>query len=361
MTYVGDLFGHDIFITYSHGDDGNGRALLQSWSAEFTQALELELRLDRRLRPLRIFIDKDHRPDHGVDPMKPLTDQLKSQIERSALLVVLMSPDYLASDWCKQEREWWANRQLALEMPSAGRIAVVRILPTDSAWPSPLTDSAGQPLVGFPFHASSDGLARPLGWTDSPHSSSPKFKQALIGIVSRLVCALDDTKKRLQEIQQSRAEAEKLQAEGGQAVYLHGRVAQASVWKRAATTLDARSFAVLPGEPEQVARDHAKRQQASERRIEKMSACDALLLLGTDDGDALDADLVVVGKHDRQSARARSNRLLPCALLDTVGAPVATSVRKSTARNLQIDWLDCTQADWGPLVRQWLAKRGAQS
>ena len=47
---------------------------------------------------------------------------------------------------------------------------------------------------------------------------------------------------------------------------------------------------------------------------------------------ALDADLVVVGKHDRQSARARARHRLPCGLLNTVGQTLQTPVRTATAR-----------------------------
>jgi hypothetical protein len=83
--------------------------------------------------------------------------------------------------------------------------------------------------------------------------------------------------------------------------------------------------------------------------------------MGTDDTRALDADLVVVGKHDRQSARARSNHLLPCGLLDTIGASIATPVRKATARIVQADWIDGTQTPWTPAIQKWLSDKSAQS
>jgi hypothetical protein len=105
--------------------------------------------------------------------------------------------------------------------------------------------------------------------------------------------------------------------------------------------------------------DAKQQQRIREQRVELMSSCDALLLLGTEDGYALDADLVTVGKHDRQSARARSNRLLPCGVLNTVGNVIATEVRKRTARNLQTDWLDATQAAWPAGVVQWLQGKSA--
>jgi hypothetical protein len=85
------------------------------------------------------------------------------------------------------------------------------------------------------------------------------------------------------------------------------------------------------------------------------------MLLLSKKGRTLDADLLAVAKHDRNSARARSLRLLPCGLLDTVGTEIATLVRRKTAYNLQADWLDGTQPGWLDDVRDWLAKRGTQT
>ena len=137
MAYVGLPFSHDIFVSYSHGDDGTGQAYLQPWSTAFAKELERELRADRKYRQeLRIFLDQDQRPSVGIDPMAPLTDQLREHIGGSALLLVLMSPDYLASGWCQGERDWWSARQKELGLPSEERIAVVRIWPTEEQWPS---------------------------------------------------------------------------------------------------------------------------------------------------------------------------------------------------------------------------------
>ena len=363
MTYAGLPFTNDLFVSYSHGDDGSGGAYLQPWSAAFAKELARELRSDRKFRlDLQVFLDQDHRPGQGVDPMAPLTEQLRERIAGSALLVVLMSPDYLASAWCTEERDWWCARQLELGVPAEERIAVVHIWPTDEAWPSALTDSRGHPLVGFDFYQAAEGMPpRPLGWAEMPGPFGPDFRKALLGIVGRLYPKLDAMKARADEHRRAAEEAARLAQPGGQSIYLHGRVDHAVAWERAAITLTDSGFAVVPGEPDAVEHDPKKLQTVRERRVEALTACDALLLLGTEDGRALDADLVVVGKHDRQSARARSNRLLPCGLLDTVGPAIATPVRKATARIVQADWIDGTQPQWAPKVQRWLVGKSAQA
>ena len=356
--HVGSPFSSDLFISYSHGDDGAGNGYLQPWSAAFARELERELRADRKFRStLRVFLDQDLRPGQGVDPMAPLTEQLHSQIAESALLVILMSPDYLASKWCGDERAWWFARQQELGLPTEERVAVVKIWPTDEPWPSALTDSRGAPLVGFAFHAEGNGPPRPLGWEEMPGPFGKEFRKALLGIVGRLYPKLEATKARLTELARAKADVERLAQRGGQSLYLHGRADRAEAWERAALALTASGFAVVPGEPDPVEQDVRKLQSIRERRVEALSACDALLLVGTDDTRALDADLVVVGKHDRQSARARSNHLLPCGLLNTVGGVLVTPVRNATARIVQAEWIDGTQPTWTPAVQQWLGAK----
>ncbi|QTF94213.1 TIR domain-containing protein [Halomonas sp. BM-2019] len=360
MSYVGLPFTHDLFVSYSHGADDGGNAFLKEWSVAFVKELEQELRTDRKYRDgLSVFLDEDHRQQRGVDPMAPLTDQLQREIGASALLMVLMSPDYLASDWCAKERDWWCTRQAQRNLPAEGHLAVVRIWPTEPPWPPALTDASGHPLVGFPFYSSDDMPVRPFGWVEVPGPFGSDFRKALLGIVGRLYPKLDDLKTLLDERLRAEDEAARLVQTGGQSIYLHGRADHAREWERAGIALTDDGFVVLPGEPDPVEHDPHRLQEARERRVETMSACDALLLLGTEDGLALDLDLVVVGKHDRQSARARSNRLLPCGLLDTVGEPIATPVRRANARNVQADWLDGTRDPWTPEVRRWLGEKSA--
>lgn len=365
MAYVGLPFLHDVFVSYSHGDDGSGQSYLQPWSLAFARELERELRSDRRFRQnLRVFLDDDHRPGQGIDPMAPLTDQLRDDIGASAILLVLMSPDYLASKWCADERDWWFGSQAAHGLPADERVAVVRIWPTGTEpWPAALTDARGHQLVGFPFSEPVEGSDshRPLGWFELPGPFSMAFRKALIAIVGRLYPRLDALKATLESRVRADAEIARLGGDGGQTIYLHGRADHAKAWEAAGMALIESGYAIVPGEPDAVEHDPKKLQDVRERRVEALCGCDALLLLGTDDGRALDADLVVVGKHDRQSARARSNRLLPCGLLDTAGAAVATPVRRATARIMQTDWLDGTRNPWTTEVQRWLNEKAQRA
>ncbi len=363
MSYVGPPFAHDVFVSYSHGDfDGDGNSPLKRWSQAFARELESELRVHPKFgRELALFLDSHHHAGQGVDPMAGLTEQLRKDIGNSALVTVLMSPHYLESRWCAHEREWWLQTQSELALPCDERIAVARIWPTAENWPKGLVDGHGEQLVGFCFYDRERAQLRPqpFEWPEPDPSSKGPFREALLDLVGWLWQKLEVLKERVAEREAAAHDVAKLAGEGGQLIYLHGRVEQGKAWELANEALTQKGFTVFPGEPDPVEPDPRKHQEIRQRRVEILSACDALLLLGSSDGRALDADLVVVGRQDRHSARAVSNRLLPCGLLDTVGAAIATPQRKTAARALQIDWLDSTQQLWPAGVQDWLRHKSA--
>lgn len=348
MSYVGEPFEYDVFVTYSHGtsDDG-GESKLKRWSQAFASELESELKTNHNLaRSVVIFVDEHAQPAQAVDPLSGLTEQLRCRIEGSALLTVLMSPDYLDSKWCEAEREWWSSHQPVTEVPIDGRIAVARVLPTSQPWPRPLVDGEGERLVGFQFfdRSAPEAVSRPFGWPEPGPSTGDPFRRQLLALVGHLTLKLDETKKRLDARRLAKQARDNLAAESGQIIYLHGRQEYRNEWDRAYEALDQSGFVVLPVEPDPVVTDPLALQEIRQRRVDTLSGCDALLLVAADSGRATEADLVVVGRQDRHSARAISNRLLPCAVLDRAGqvAP-AMGRRRDAARKLSVDWIDATQ------------------
>jgi hypothetical protein len=330
------------------------------WSQGFIRELESELRVHPKFgRDLALFFDNHHRPEQGLDPMMGLTKQLQEDIGATALLIVLMSDHYLKSQWCADERDWWVQNQAESGLTHEERIALARIWPTSDTWPPALVDERGNPLVGICFYDKerADVRPQPYEWPVPDPSSKGPFRDRLLDLVGWIWRRLELVKTRMDERNRAQRDATKLAEDTGQVLYLHGRVEHAQAWEKANEALNAKGFTVLPGEPDTVESDPAKAREIRRRRVETLSGCDALLLMGTEDGRALDADLVVVGRWDRQSARAFSNRLLPCGLLDTVGGPVATAERAKAARGLQVDWIDCTREVWTRDVQDWLTRK----
>ena len=366
MSYVGDPFRHDIFVSYSHGDvTGAGDSKLKRWSGAFARELESELRAMPGLgRELKIFLDQE-----SIDPSSHAAAQLRAEIEASAVLCALMSPHYLGSEWCKFERDSWVEGQGRHAISCEGRIAVARIWPTTEAdadlykWPPAMLDARGDQLIGFFFHdrKNIEDKPQPFGWPDlNPDNALQmrEFREILQTMVMSLTRTLTGLRKGQQERLRREAEASKLVADVGQIVYLHGRSGDATTWEQAHNRLADSGFIVMPESPETVETDPRRALEQRQNRVRTLSACDALLLVGHD-GRALDADLVMIGRQDRQSARAMGeNKLLPCAVLDDAGTIDASPRRKQIAAGLGIDVIAAAAEQWPPQVRTWLQRKG---
>jgi hypothetical protein len=96
MSYVSD-FEHDIFISYAH-DDNQSRIAKAGWVQQFHAALEQTLieKWGRRNCP---SIWRDPRLQGNEVFAETLSDELR----KVAVIISVVSPNYLESDWCKRE------------------------------------------------------------------------------------------------------------------------------------------------------------------------------------------------------------------------------------------------------------------
>jgi hypothetical protein len=359
MSFVGPTFRHDIFVSYSHGDvDEDGESLLKQWSLAFVRELERELQAFDDLGPhIRIFVDQGHRPGHHLDPMVPLTDGLLVEIAHSAILTILMTPTYLGSAWCRQELDWWLRSQGPHQLGHEGRIAVARVWPTGAeVWPQGLLDREGHELVGHFFYNRTTSAIRPqpYSWPMVTSKTVGAFRDALLDFVGNIRVRLLKVKGELEDRLRAEEDKRRLAAHSGQVIYLHGRESQSKQWDRVNRDLEDEGYIVLPLVPEPLESDPRRMRAAQQNRIDTMSGCEALMLLGTEDMGALSADLVVIGRLDRHQAVARSNRILPCGVADTVGALKHAPQWSRKAAHLGIDWFDASKTGWTPQIRDWL-------
>lgn len=179
---------HDIFVSYGHGApcvslDGAGSDRVSRWSQRFVSDLTAEILV-------RLGAKDPSSIDIWMDPLlpghHPLTETLRLDAQGSAMLLVIMSPYFLASPWCAHELQWFA----ASASPAGDRkdsIFVVRAFTTDpAAWPEALRDSAGAVPKGYAFHPPSlnpDDVATPYGWP-CPDERDKDYHEAL-GLLAR--------------------------------------------------------------------------------------------------------------------------------------------------------------------------------
>lgn len=136
----------DAFISYSHADE---------------KALD---RLHKHLAMLRRDGTLNAWTDHAIKPGDRFTDEILSSLNRSALFIALVSPDYLASSYC-YDKEF----QHALQLADAGKIRIVPIILEPCDWlSSPLKDFMALPKDGQPIS----------GWTNQ--------NNAYLDVITRL-------------------------------------------------------------------------------------------------------------------------------------------------------------------------------
>jgi hypothetical protein len=364
MAHLSPEFRHDVFVSYSSGDaDGTGNAPLTIWSQAFARELERELRGLPGLQNAAVFLDASKRPEQGLASNDPLTQQLRDAATGAAFLLLLLSPHYIRSDWCRDERNWWLQQTAAQAFPEIGsRIFIARIWPTgDSQWPREICDERGNQPLGVWFHErpGNELTSRPLGWID-PTGNSGDFRTALVALTGQIAVRLKQLEETLLRRRRAAADIAKLAVDTGQLIYVHARVRDEARWEKAVDDLFEAGYKVVPSAPEPEYNDPREANVATNEVVRALSGCDGLLLVPGENALSLVSDLTVVGYQWRNSARAFAGKLLPCAVVD--GGQMIGGKRRlqQSAQSLRIDWIDAATDDWTGQVRTWLGATAAR-
>src|SRR4051812_20503115 len=98
MTYLPN-YNYDIFISYSHVDNATILGQHDGWIENFYKNLSLMLakRLGR-IDAVKIWWD-----NKKLDGSKLFDESIETGIRQSAIMLSLISPGYLASDYCRKE------------------------------------------------------------------------------------------------------------------------------------------------------------------------------------------------------------------------------------------------------------------
>ena len=355
MTYLAPEFMHDVFVSYAHGDaDSSGNSPLKIWSRAFARELELELRTMPGLKNSSVFLDDSDRAGHSLDSNDPLTQQLRSAAARSAFLLSLLSPHYLASPWCKDERMWWLKEAAANPMPeNSNRLFVARIWPTgDSTWPSELCDERENPMLGVWFHKRPGDELKSRPWVDPTRNE--EFRSALVDLAGQIGGRMRKLEEALVRKRQAAANVAKLGEPSGQMIYVHARVRDEERWEKTKRELHEAGYIVMPPGPEPECQNPQEANVVAGELVRILSASDALLLVPGDNPLSLASDLAVVGYQWRNSARALARRPLPCAVVDSGQIAGDKQRLKRSAESLRIHWIDAAVASWTENVKSWL-------
>ena len=89
--------GYDVFISYAHADN----EIPQNATIDigWVTALADNLNTGPNVRKKKLFID------HQLKPGDAFSDDLITKVKNSKLLVILLSQNYIDSEWCGKELE----------------------------------------------------------------------------------------------------------------------------------------------------------------------------------------------------------------------------------------------------------------
>jgi hypothetical protein len=138
-------FATHLFISYAHIDNQPLTAEQQGWISRFHASLAAMLSM-RLGRPAQIWRD---RKLSGNDVF---ADEIIAQFPSTALLVSVLTPRYIESDWCTREvREFCriAEQGGGLVVDNKSRLIKIIKTPVDDERPLP---SVMQSVTGYPFY-----------------------------------------------------------------------------------------------------------------------------------------------------------------------------------------------------------------
>lgn len=186
MAYVPD-HQHDVFVSYAHVDDLPFPGAEQGWVTTLIESLQMLLaqKLGRR-DAFSLWMD------HQLSRHVQLTPEILDNLGKTATLLVILSPGYLASEWCLREKDSFLTRMEG-RVREGSRIFIVERDKVDfEERPPQFSD-----LLGYRFWVQ-EGQGNPpriLGspWPDPKNAQNmPYFDE-----VTRLAANIADELKKL--------------------------------------------------------------------------------------------------------------------------------------------------------------------
>ncbi len=176
MAYVPG-YEYDLFVSYSHDDDfAFGREAGGGWVTDFHAGLEARLKQILGARSAQVWLDKKRLSGEWA-----LDDKIRGDLEKTAAFLAIVSPLYLTSSYCKDEREWFleqAGEQLRLGAMSRA-MRVVKTPDEGGAHRQVFADTLGFEL----FDSTDEGFAE-LAMT------SPEFRKRMEQVCQALARVL---------------------------------------------------------------------------------------------------------------------------------------------------------------------------
>jgi hypothetical protein len=169
-------FEYDIFISYGHLDDETSADDLKGWVDLLVERLPAYMKGPLGYTPK---VWRDERSLRGNDV---LTGAIREGIERSLILVPVITPRYVLSDWCRRELEMFCSSQSpAGAAETAFRSRVFKVVKTPLILPHVRDKEPEQlrDMVGYSFYEMQDDMPVEFSHEAEPPSKDQRYWDTL--------------------------------------------------------------------------------------------------------------------------------------------------------------------------------------
>ena len=187
---------HDVFVSYAHVDNMPFPGTEKGWVSLLVETLEILLaqKLGRR-EGFSLWMDRD------LSRHKHLTPEILNSLSDTATLVVILSPGYLASEWCLREKDTFLKLMEA-KQEAGSRVFIVERDQVE--WQERPTEFGD--LLGYRFWVPGEGDGTPLILgMPFPDPKNPR-QMPYFDELTRLACNLADELKELRTLAERKPE-----------------------------------------------------------------------------------------------------------------------------------------------------------
>jgi hypothetical protein len=143
-------YDHDVFVSYAHVDDEPLSGAPHGWVTTLVGNLETIVRQKLGYKQFEFWMDQE------LAGNAPLTPAILDALSKTALQLVVVSPGYLASEWCAKERQAFLQKvRERLDAGSRAFLVYYDKVERDRL-PAEFRD-----LIGYPFWVEAERGAAP--------------------------------------------------------------------------------------------------------------------------------------------------------------------------------------------------------
>ena len=177
-------YEYDIFVSYSHDDNHAADERQPGWITQFCKDLEA---YSKKVTGTNFVVWSDHR----IDRSGPFDQQLNTYVDKSAVLLVINSPSYLNSVWCKHERIRYLKRApTAAQDATHAPAFIVQLEHVEERFAGDQFPFGRPPefskLTPYEFHTRPDIDSAPMPFQRATNEYEKRLRQLVIKLAEKL-------------------------------------------------------------------------------------------------------------------------------------------------------------------------------